>query len=64
MVEYTEWTSIGHEVYKAKGGEYTGREAAQSVTSVLAEYWRENTAQLRTASRSEAKKIAQREMIV
>lgn len=64
MVEYTEWTEIGHEVYKQKGGRYGSREAAQNVTSVLARYWRQNTDQLRSASRSEARDIASREMSV
>jgi len=64
MVEYTNWIEIGHTVYKAKGGTYSGRESAQQVTSVLADYWQENTAQLRSASRSEAETIAQREMQV
>jgi hypothetical protein len=64
MVTYTEWTSIGHEVYKAKGGTYSGREAAQQVTSTLASYWRENTADLRAASSSEAREIARNAMRV
>jgi hypothetical protein len=64
MVEYTEWTEIGHSVYKSKGGTYSGRESAQNVTSVLAKYWRNNTGELRSASRSQARAIAQREMTV
>jgi len=64
MVEYTEWTEIGHEVYKQKGGTYTGRGSAQSVTSTLAEFWQQNTERLRSASRSEAREIARQNMTV
>jgi hypothetical protein len=64
MVDYTEWTEIGHAVYKSKGGTYGDRQAAQNVTSVLASYWQENTAELRSTSRSEARSIAEREMTV
>lgn len=64
MVEYTEWTAIGHAVYKSKGGTYRGRETAQEVTAVLAEYWRSNTGTLKSASRSEAEEIAKAEIRV
>ena len=64
MVEYTEWTEIGHSVYKSKGGTYSGRESAQQVTSVLAEYWRENRADLVSASRAEARRVAESEIRV
>ena len=64
MVEYTEWTEIGHSVYKQKGGTYSGRESAQQVTSVLADFWRQNKDTLKAASRSEARQIAQSEMTV
>lgn len=64
MVSYTEWTSIGHDVYKEKGGTYTASSSAQSVTSTLAEFWSQNTDQLRSASRSEARRIAQNNMTV
>jgi hypothetical protein len=64
MVDYPTWTEIGHEVYKSKGGAYTGSSSAQQVTSVLAEFWSQNTETLREASRSEAQRIAEREMTV
>lgn len=64
MVEYTEWIEIGNEVYKAKGGSYQGRESVQSVISVLAAYWQENKTELMSASRQEARRMAQRDMDV
>lgn len=64
MVEYTEWTEIGHEVYKDMGGQYGSRQAAQSVTSTLAAFWQQNTDRLRAASRSEARRIARQNMNV
>jgi len=64
MVSYTEWTEIGHEVYKSKGGQYGNRQAAQSVTSTLAAFWRQNTDRLKAASRSEARQIARQNMTV
>jgi len=63
MVEYTDWTRIGHEVYKAKGGTYGGTTATE-VTRMLAEYWSENTAMLRSASEQEARNVAERQMRV
>jgi hypothetical protein len=64
MVSYTEWTRIGHEVYKAKGGTYTGEGSATDVTETLAEFWQQNTGRLRSASSSEARQIAEQNMAV
>jgi len=64
MVDYPTWTRIGHEVYKAKGGRYADEQAAQSVTSTLAAFWSENTERLRSASESEARRIAEQNMTV
>lgn len=64
MVTYTEWTEIGHEVYKSKGGTYGNRRAAQSVTETLAAFWRENRDRLEPASRTEAREIARNSMTV
>lgn len=63
MVTYTEWITIGHKVFKQKGGQY-GDDTAVEATSVLAEYWSNNTDELKSASKSEARNIAQSEMKV
>lgn len=63
MVEYTEWTQIGHEVFKQKGGRY-GSETAVDVTQTLASYWSENKERLQNMSRSQARSLAQAEINV
>lgn len=63
MVSYTDWTRIGHDVYKSKGGQY-GSNTATDVTETLASYWQENTDTLRSASESEARQLAERDMSV
>ena len=64
MVSYPTWTEIGHEVYKRKGGRYTSSSSAQEVTSVLAEYWSENTEKLKNATEAEARRLAENQMSV
>lgn len=63
MVEYTDWTEIGHAVYKAKGGTY-GEGTAVDVTEVLAAYWSQNKDRLSAMSRAEARRLAEQEIQV
>lgn len=64
MVAYTDWTRIGHEVYKSLGGTYPDESTATDVTRTLAEFWQNNTDTLRAASESEARRIARDNMSV
>jgi len=53
MVTYTEYSSIAHDVYQAKGGTYP--EGLPAVTQTFAAFWDENTAELEAMSSSEAR---------
>lgn len=61
MVEYTEWVSLGHEVYKAKGGTYDGDTAAELV-QVLARFWNRNREELISIGQNEARNILENQL--
>lgn len=53
MVSYTEYTSIAHDVYKAKGGTYPN--GLPPVGETFAQFWEQNKAELEGMSSSEAR---------
>jgi hypothetical protein len=67
MVSYQTWTSIGHDVAKSKGAVLTGsgtQRTNQELISVLADVWQDRKEELSTATRSEARAIAEEEVNV
>lgn len=63
MVTYQKWTSIAFDVAKEKGME-PSRENSASVISVGAEVWNEQKDHLSTATVTEARTVARREINV
>lgn len=63
MVSYTDWTRIGHNVYRDLGGTYD-ESTAVSVTQTLAAFWSDNKTDLEDASEAEARQIARQNMNV
>lgn len=63
MVSYQKWTSVAFEVAKSKGME-SSRENSQQLISIVAEIWREQGEELKTATVAEARTVASRELQV
>lgn len=59
MVEYTEWTRIVHQVYKANGGTYGSRGVTQAVTRAAARFWQENKMQIISLTVTAARTLAE-----
>lgn len=63
MVSYQAWTSILFDVVKTSGVEMS-RETASDTVSVGAEIWQDRKADLQSATRQEARRIAGEEINV
>ena len=67
MVSYQRWTSICYEVAREKGAELDGegtQRTNQNLVSVIADVWNAEKGTISTATVSEAKNIARRELTV
>lgn len=64
MVEYRQWVSVVFEVSKAKGLNTSKTENNAQVLSVAAEIWQERKNELRNASKSTAKAVADEEVSI
>lgn len=67
MVSYQRWTSICYEVAREKGAQLSGegtQQENQNLVSVIAEIWNDRKETLNTATVTEAKELAQREISV
>jgi hypothetical protein len=67
MVSYQTWTAIAYQEAVRKGAEVEGEGTARTnreLLAVIAEIWRDRKADLSTATRTEAREIADQEISV
>jgi hypothetical protein len=67
MVSYQTWTAIAYEAAKAQGATLEGPQTASTnreLLSVIAEIWTDRKDELSTATRTEAREIADQEISV
>ena len=67
MVSYQRWTSICFEVARSKGAQFEGENPPHKATdlvSVVGSIWRKRKSELQTATVSQARSIAQSELVI
>lgn len=63
MVSYQTWTSLCFDVAEQKGAEFENlRDGGGFISNVVAELWARHKAELQTATRAEARQLAERKI--
>jgi hypothetical protein len=63
MVSYQTWTAVAFDVAQSKGMQ-NSQENSANLVSLAAEIWQERKAELSTATRAEAERVAEQELNV